>query len=378
MTVASTYAASANVVLLGSKFDHVSGTNLSTVGTIAASSDGDGAYIEAATQPGNRLTASTLPRITKASGGTWVFKIKTTQSGVGSISGEIDTGTNYMENVVINQLDAGGAVLGGAVGLYIRGSASNQRFFRTPAVGINDGNVHTVAIEWTAGTTTAKIAVDGVDRTLTYYELGEPIPASGAMEFPLTIFERNLRDTTYDQGTSAKIYAYARMAASGFNLLSLSSDVSQLVSSAGATATLAITTDASVFAGLASVSPLTVLTATLADSVFSGAAGSGALASMAITTDAALFSGSASVAGAVALTLPALKNNTGTLLANETGATVYVYATTGAHVVTKTGQTTNSSGVMVITDAALTAATQYRVVIVLASGAEGMDKVTAA
>lgn len=151
-----------------------------------------------------------------------------------------------------------------------------------------------------------------------------------------------------------------------------------LIASSGATATLAINTDASVFAGLASVSPLTVLTATLANAAFSGAAGVGTLASMAITTDAALFSGSASVAGAVALTLPALKNNTGTLLANETGATVYVYATTGAHVVTKTGQTTNSSGVMVITDAALVASTQYRVVIVLASGAEGMDKVTAA
>ena len=147
---------------------------------------------------------------------------------------------------------------------------------------------------------------------------------------------------------------------------------------AGVTATLSTTTDAAVFSGLASVSPLTVLTATLADALFAGSAGSGAVASLAITTDAALFSGAASVAGAVALTLPALKNNTGTVLASETGATVYVYATTGAHVVTKTAQATNASGIMTITDAALVAATQYRVVVVLASGAEGMDKVTAA
>lgn len=122
-------------------------------------------------------------------------------------------------------------------------------------------------------------------------------------------------------------------------------------------ASMALTLDAAVFAGLASVSPITVLSITMAD---------------------AAFSGSASVATPGSLTLPALKNNTGTLLINETGATVYVYQTTGAHVVTKTGQTTNASGIMTITDAALVAATQYRVVVVLGSGAEGMDKVTAA
>jgi hypothetical protein len=115
----------------------------------------------------------------------------------------------------------------------------------------------------------------------------------------------------------------------------------------------------------------------MANAVFSGVAGASVTA-LAITTDAAIFSGTASVSGIASITLPALKNNTGTVLASETGATVYVYATTGAYVITKTGQTTNASGVMTITDAALTAATQYRVVVVLSSGAEGMDKVTAA
>lgn len=79
------------------------------------------------------------------------------------------------------------------------------------------------------------------------------------------------------------------------------------------------------------------------------------------------------------LTLPVLKNNTGTILANETGATVHVYAvSTGNKVVTKTAQTTNGSGIMSVTDALIVAATQYRVVVVLGSGAEGLDKVTAA
>ena len=49
---------------------------------------------------------------------------------------------------------------------------------------------------------------------------------------------------------------------------------------------------------------------------------------------------------------------------------------TGALVATKTGQTTNGSGVMSISDASFASATQYRVVVVMGSGAEGMAKYT--
>lgn len=78
------------------------------------------------------------------------------------------------------------------------------------------------------------------------------------------------------------------------------------------------------------------------------------------------------------LTTAPLKNNAGTLLANETGATAYIHnVSTGALVVAKTGQTTNASGVMTVTDAAITPATQYRIVVKLASAAEGLDKLTA-
>lgn len=138
---------------------------------------------------------------------------------------------------------------------------------------------------------------------------------------------------------------------------------------------------------------------TLLEAAAGGSAGTatGTLAAIAIDAASATGTGKASATGSLpsvtlaavtatavggagtpSLTLPALKNNTGTVLASETGATAHVYTLAGALVVTKTAQTTNGSGVMVITDAALTAGTQYRVVIVLASGAEGMDKVTAA
>lgn len=82
--------------------------------------------------------------------------------------------------------------------------------------------------------------------------------------------------------------------------------------------------------------------------------------------------------GGATITTPPLKNNTGTVLASEAGATVHVYTLAGALVVTKTGQTTNGSGVMAINDALLNGGTTYRVVFVLASGAEGMDKLAAA
>jgi chitodextrinase len=87
---------------------------------------------------------------------------------------------------------------------------------------------------------------------------------------------------------------------------------------------------------------------------------------------------STSAAPGASIVLAALRNNTGTLLANETGATVHVYTLAGALVVSKTGQTSNAGGVCTVNDAALTAATRYRYVIVLASGAEGMGKATAA
>lgn len=122
------------------------------------------------------------------------------------------------------------------------------------------------------------------------------------------------------------------------------------------------------------------ITVTTALPAFSGGASTGsASATVTATTSLPSFSGSATGdTSSGVLTLPVMKNNTGTVLANETGATVHVYAvSTGNKVVTKTGQTTNASGVMTVTDALIVSGTQYRVVVVLGSGAEGLDKVTA-
>lgn len=148
----------------------------------------------------------------------------------------------------------------------------------------------------------------------------------------------------------------------------------------GTTITVTGTTSLPAFSGSAQVSPVTSITVTTALPAFSGGA-SMASASATVTATTLLPSYSGGATGDTSsgtLTLPVLKNNTGTVLANETGATVHVYAvSTGNKVVTKTGQTTNGSGVMTVTDALIVGGTQYRVVVVLGSGAEGLDKVTA-
>lgn len=70
------------------------------------------------------------------------------------------------------------------------------------------------------------------------------------------------------------------------------------------------------------------------------------------------FTTSAAPAGRI--TTPPLKNNTGTLLANISGWTVNVFnSTTGAFVVQKTGLSTDSSGVITFTDAAVVTGTTY-------------------
>ena len=67
-----------------------------------------------------------------------------------------------------------------------------------------------------------------------------------------------------------------------------------------------------------------------------------------------------STPGVGSFSTPPLKNNTGTLLANVAGWTVNVYnVSTGALVVQKTGLSTNASGVLTVSDAAISSATTY-------------------
>ena len=83
---------------------------------------------------------------------------------------------------------------------------------------------------------------------------------------------------------------------------------------------------------------------------------------------------SAASSGFGTLTTNPLKRNTGSIWASETGVTVFVYdRASGSLVVIKTGQTTNASGVMVITDASILVGVAYRLVYLMADGvSEGL------
>lgn len=76
---------------------------------------------------------------------------------------------------------------------------------------------------------------------------------------------------------------------------------------------------------------------------------------------------------------PVLKNNTGTVLANETGVVVNVYhSTTGALVLQKTGLTSSALGVVTVTDDALEAGTTYAYEVVLSSNGRRLPTAEAA
>lgn len=106
-----------------------------------------------------------------------------------------------------------------------------------------------------------------------------------------------------------------------------------------------------------------------------GGAASGAAAG---TAPGATLTGSATITAGVAtgggtsggtLTTRPQKNNTGTVMANETGAEVYIWnSTTGALVLKKTGVTLDASGVATVTDVSIAPGTSYLYEVVLSGG----------
>ncbi len=78
------------------------------------------------------------------------------------------------------------------------------------------------------------------------------------------------------------------------------------------------------------------------------------------------------------LTLPPMKNNTGTVIAGDTGITIDVYSlTTGVLVERFTGETTDASGVCSVSSVNLVAATAYTVVVRRSNNAIGCAEITA-
>ena len=105
--------------------------------------------------------------------------------------------------------------------------------------------------------------------------------------------------------------------------------------------------------------------------------GTGTLQSIILTAPAGTATGTS--AGSGTITTPVMKNNTGTVLANETGVIVNVYnASTGALIVQKTGQTSNASGIVTISDALIVPATTYAYEVVLTGSRRRLPTASAA
>lgn len=129
------------------------------------------------------------------------------------------------------------------------------------------------------------------------------------------------------------------------------------------------------------------VSATGAQTVASGAVSAGTrylhyMHEDAATNQSAVVSSASFVvtAAGATLTSSALKNNTGTLLTSAAAEAYVSNPSTGALVLKKTGLTSHATtGVITFSDAALSAATSYRVVWRLtATGAEGLETLTAA
>lgn len=95
------------------------------------------------------------------------------------------------------------------------------------------------------------------------------------------------------------------------------------------------------------------------------------------TTQNATASASYSPPSDPSITTDPLKNNTGTVLSGQTVIASVYDISTGALVVRKTGLTSDGSGVVTFSDAAMAAATQYQVVLTIGTD-DGITRVTTA
>lgn len=186
-------------------------------------------------------------------------------------------------------------------------------------------------------------------------------------------FGTSAGDSSGTQGLNVSSFVAVDDAASGVTASGAMTLANAVLSSSGSVtpvASAALTTSTATFAGVSSVGVTVSGAMTTDGSVMTSGALVSPVSTTSISTVSASFSGSASVvAPSPRITTPPLKNNTGTLLASETGVVVNVYnALTGTLVLQKTGLTSDGSGVVTFVDASLSATTSYAYEVVLTGG----------
>lgn len=168
----------------------------------------------------------------------------------------------------------------------------------------------------------------------------------------------------------------------GLNPLGLEPVGLDAAAAGGGASTTITATLAGISAAIASKSaPISTISATLANVTGSLASGSGALFTT-ITATLGNITGAITSTGSTAngtFTSEVLKDYAGNVLANTALNFVRFYNdTTGALVLNKTGVSTNASGIVTFSDAALVAGTTYRVDWETSAGSRRMPRKAAA
>lgn len=173
---------------------------------------------------------------------------------------------------------------------------------------------------------------------------------------------------------SLTVVAAAGTAAGTANATATGSPASITLSAASGSASGSSAADGAA-SGILSTVSLAAPAATADGTANASASGVPATVDLSAATGAA----TGTTSGSGTIVTPVLKNNTGTVLANETGITVNIYsASTGALVVQKAGQTSSSSGIVTVVDPLIAPATTYAYEVILTGGRRRLPTALAA
>jgi hypothetical protein len=162
--------------------------NTPTLGAAGAVSGNTAVSFDAAQS--ERVTWTTLGTLGQnVIASAWEFWIKTTTTGQGVILGAFNTGTSLAIQFQLNRA-AADTVAVGKTRIYVRGTNGNQLYGEI-ATNIYDGAWHHVKVTFPS-TTTIKVRIDKVDRTVTY-GLQQAVASTANFGFALALAARNLR-----------------------------------------------------------------------------------------------------------------------------------------------------------------------------------------
>ena len=166
-----------------------------TVGGVAISSGTTGSYISLGAQPQLLVGATVVVPFVKR------------DDSVRYIMGEVDTGSNYTEDIAVNMSNTGAASAGRFVfGLRADGSGTN-RIAHTAQI-LTSGILYTAVIRIVSASS-YDIYINGASQDLAYSNAVNVAQSVGLTDYPLALANRNVRGA-FSSGTNVDILLYLR------------------------------------------------------------------------------------------------------------------------------------------------------------------------